>query len=143
MVIRGLSRVRGRRERRGALMGDSFKVRTNGAKAIAVRSGLIAALDVGSSKIACIIGRMEMGQLKVLGSALHESQGIRSGAVNGLEAAEQAIREAVARAEQLADSRIQDVILSVQCGQPRSLTTKVELEIGGALVSESFLGSDR
>lgn len=120
-------------------MGESARVRTSGAKAVAVRSGLIAALDVGSSKIACVIGRVEMGQLKVLGSALHESQGIRGGAVNSLEAAEQSIREAVDSAEQLADSRIQDVILSVQCGHPRSLVSKVELEIGGELVTDAHL----
>ncbi|MCH7548203.1 MAG: hypothetical protein IH969_01475 [Candidatus Krumholzibacteriota bacterium] len=120
-------------------MGETFRLRTNGAKPVSVRGGLVVALDVGSSKVVCIIGRAEGESLRVLGAALHESQGIRSGAVTGLDLAEQSIREAVAGAEQLADQRIQDVVLSVQCGQPKSLTARVERDIGGALVNDSDL----
>ncbi|HUJ02441.1 MAG TPA: cell division protein FtsA [Rhizomicrobium sp.] len=115
------------------------RIKTNGNSAPATRPGLVAALDVGSSKIACIIGRADSTGLKVLGSAVHESRGIKSGAVTSLELAEESIREAVDRAEQLADHRIQDVILSVQCGQPRSLTARAERVLGGALVTDAHL----
>src|SRR3954465_12307741 len=112
-------------------MGDTFRPRTNGSKASGVRAlqarpGLIAALDVGSSKIACIIGRAENGVPKVLGAAVHESRGIRSGLITSLEAAEQSIRNAVDAAERLSDERIQDVILSVQCGQPKALIGRAQ-----------------
>lgn len=125
-------------------MGDTFRVRTNGvrangAKAPAPRTGIVAALDVGSSKVACIIGRAEAGGIRVLGSALHESNGIKSGAVTSLEAAEESIREAVDAAEQLADVRIQDVILSVQCGQPKTLSGRAEKVLNGALVTDAHL----
>jgi cell division protein FtsA len=122
-----------------ALMGDSFRLRTNGAKPIPVRSGLIAALDIGSSKIACLIGRTEMGTLNVLGSSLKESQGVRSGAVSSLDLAEESIRETVEQAEQLAEQRVQDVIIGVQCGQPRSLSALAKSELGGALVTDGHL----
>src|SRR4029078_8546018 len=111
----------------------------NGARANHARNGIVAALDVGSSKIACIIGRAEQGGSQVLGSALHESRGIRSGGVTNLQLAEQSIREAVDAAEQLADQRIQDVILAVQCGHPKSLTVRAELALGGALVNDQHL----
>jgi cell division protein FtsA len=120
-------------------MGDSFRLRTNGAKPVPVRSGIVAALDVGSSKVACVIGRLEMGQIHVMGAAVHESHGIRSGAVTSLELAEQSIRETVEMAEQLADCRIEDVILSIQCGQPKSITTRLEYELGGALITDAHL----
>jgi len=124
-------------------MGDTFRTKTsakaNGARSSHARSGIVAALDVGSSKIACIIGRAEQGGIQVLGSALHESLGIRSGAVSNLDLAEGCIREAVAAAEQLADMRIQDVILSVQCGQPKSLTARSEGTTEGELVSDAHL----
>jgi cell division protein FtsA len=87
-------------------------------KTLQPRTGLIAALDVGSSKIACVIGRAETQGVRVLGSALHESHGIKSGAVTQLDLADQSIRKAVDAAEQLADHRIQDVVISVQCGHP-------------------------
>jgi cell division protein FtsA len=124
-------------------MGDTFRTRSNGkangARSSHARSGLIAALDVGSSKIACIIGRTEQGGIQVLGSALHESQGIRSATVTNLDLAERCIREAVGAAEQLADLRIQDVILAVQCGQPKSLTARAECAPAAELINDSHL----
>ena len=124
-------------------MGDTFRTRTNakanGARNSHVRNGIVAALDVGSSKIACIIGRAEQGGIQVLGSALHESQGIKSGAVTNLDLAEASIREAVAAAEQLADTRIQDVILAVECGQPKSLVARAEGTTANELVKDEHL----
>jgi cell division protein FtsA len=124
-------------------VGETLRTKTvgkvNGTRNIHVRSGLVAALDVGSSKIACIIGRAEHGGIQVLGSALHESHGIRSGAVTNLDLAEQSIRKAVDAAEQLADHRIQDVILAVQCGQPKSLNTRAETSPAGTLINDGHL----
>src|SRR5258705_6158244 len=124
-------------------MGETFRTKTNskanGVRPVHARSGLVAALDVGSSKIACIIGRAEHGGIQVLGSALHESQGIRSGAVTNLDLAEQSIRKAVDAAEQLADHRIQDVILAVQCGQPKSLNARAEAAPAGTLINDGHL----
>jgi cell division protein FtsA len=128
-------------------MGESFRSRTGGkangkaqgGRASASRGGLIAALDVGSSKIACIIAHSEQGGLQVLGAALHESQGIRSGTVTNLQAAELSIREAVEAAEQLADERIENVILAVQCGQPKSLNARAEGSPAGELINDGHL----
>ncbi|MGQ0741039.1 MAG: cell division protein FtsA [Alphaproteobacteria bacterium] len=116
-----------------------MRPRINGLGAQAPRPGLIAALDVGSSKVACIIGRADSGGLKVLGAAVHEARGMRSGAVTSLELAEAGIRETVEVAERLADTRIQDVILSVQCGQPQSLIARAEKNLGGTLISDAHL----
>jgi cell division protein FtsA len=125
-------------------MGEVFRTRNGSAKAAGMRAlqsrtGLIAALDVGTSKIACIIGRVESGGLRVLGSALHESHGIKSGTVTQLDLADQSIRKAVDAAEQLADHRIQEVILAVQCGQPKSLNARIERAEGGVLLNDMHL----
>ncbi len=127
-------------------MGEVLRNGSNGSKttnirALPARTGLVAALDVGSSKIACIVGRAESGSLRVLGSAIHESQGIRSGTITNLELAEQSIRNAVAAAEQLADHRVQDVILSVQCGQPKSVNARAERPLAGVLIDDNHLCS--
>ena len=58
-------------------MGESIRLRVNN-EIPAYRPGLVSALDIGSSKIACVIGRAEQGTLKILGSALRESAGIRA-----------------------------------------------------------------
>lgn len=120
-------------------MGDTFRPRVNGARSVPARTGTIAALDVGSSKITCIIGRAESSGLRVLGSALHESRGIRSGSIIALDAAEESIREAVDAAEHHADQRIQDVIVSIQCGAPKSISARADREIGGVQVNDTHL----
>lgn len=120
-------------------MGDSIHSRLSGARATPARVGILAAVDVGTSKVACIIGRAESSGVRVLGAALHESLGIRAGSVTSLELAEDSIREAVDAAEKHADHRIQDVVISVQCGHPKSLVARAEHDVGGALVNNGHI----
>ena len=54
---------------KGNLMGETLRLRVNN-EIPAYRTGLVAALDVGTSKVACVIGRAEQGTLKILGSGL-------------------------------------------------------------------------
>src|SRR6202451_3997864 len=119
-------------------MGETLKLRVNN-EIPAYRTGIVSALDVGSSKVACVIGRAEQGSLKVLGSALRESAGLKSGTVTSLELAEETIRDCVAAAENHADARIQNVLISVNCGSPGSVTARTVMAPGGALVSDAHL----
>src|SRR5882724_4023116 len=119
-------------------MGETIKLRT-GTEVPAYRTGLVAVLDVGSSKTVCLIGRAEPGSLRVIGAALRESQGIRAGTVVGMDLAEESIRDAVAAAENHADVRIQNVLISVNCGQPVSVTARAAMTLDGALVSDAHL----
>lgn len=119
-------------------MGETVRLRAVG-EVPAYRPGLVAALDVGSSKIACLIGRAEHGSLKVLGAALRESQGIRAGTVVSLDLVEESIRDCVAAAENHADARIQNVLISVSCGQPFSVTARTAMSLDGALVTDQHL----
>ena len=119
-------------------MNETVRMRMSNGDA-AYRPGLVAVLDIGSSKIVCLIGRAEAGSLKVMGAALRESQGIKSATVNSIELAEEAIRETVAAAENHADVRIQNVLISVNCGQPVSATARAGMALDGALVSDAHL----
>ena len=66
-----------------------------------------AVLDVGSTKIACLIGRTESdGTVRALGSGFTRSRGVRGGGITDLDEAERAIRAAVALAEEMADYRL-------------------------------------
>ena len=119
-------------------MGETVRLRAVGEVA-AFRPGLVTALDIGSSKIACLIGRAEHGSLRILGAALRESQGIRAGTITSLDLAEESIRDCVAAAENLADARIQNVLISVTCGQPTSVTSRAVMSLDGALVTDAHL----
>ncbi|HEX3809711.1 MAG TPA: cell division protein FtsA [Rhizomicrobium sp.] len=120
-------------------MGETIRMRTGTGEPIAYRTGLVAVLDIGTSKVVCLIGRAEPGNLKVLGAALREAQGLKAGTVTNLDLAEESIREAVAAAENHADIRIQNVLISVNCGQPTSITAKAGMALEGALVSDGHL----
>ena len=120
-------------------MGDTAKLRTAGAQPTAYRTGLVAALDVGTSKVVCLIGRAEPGSLRVVGAALRESQGIKSGTVVNVHEAEDSIREAVAAAENLADTQIQTVLVSVSCGAPKSITSRAAMQLDGELVADQHI----
>ena len=68
------------------------------------RGSLLAALDIGSSKIACFIGRIvdHEGNFDVIGVGHHASNGVKNGAIADLDAAEAAIRQTVHAAENMA-----------------------------------------
>jgi len=119
-------------------MGET--VRLKAAEGMpAYRTGLVAVLDIGSSKTVCLIARSEPGALKVLGAALRESRGLKAATVMDMTAAEQSIRDCVAAAENLADARIQNVLISVNCGSPVSVTSRAVMALDGALVTDDVL----
>ena len=120
-------------------MGDATRMRTAKSEATAFRTGLVAVLDVGSTKTVCLIGRAEPGNLRVVGAALRETNGVKSATVTSIVEAEETIREAVAAAENHADARIQNVLISVACGSPISIKGRAVAALDGALVSDGHL----
>lgn len=120
-------------------MGDATRMRTAKSEATAFRTGLVAVLDVGSTKTVCLIGRADPGNLRVVGAALRETNGVKSATVTSIIEAEETIREAVAAAENHADARIQNVLISVACGSPISVRGRAVAALDGALVSDGHL----
>ena len=103
-----------------------------------MRSGLIAALDVGTTKVCCFIARaQESGDLRVLGIGHQVSRGMRGGAVVDMDEAETAIRAAVDAAEQMANERIREVVVNLSGGAPHSTNLKVEVSIDGHAVGDA------
>lgn len=101
------------------------------------RNGLIAALDVGSSKVCCFIARADGGNLRVIGIGHQLSRGLRSGNVVDMDAAEASIRAAVETAERMCGETIRDVYLSISAGNPQSHTMGVEMAIDGHEVTDA------
>jgi len=97
----------------------------------AKRQRLVTVLDVGTSKVCCMIAKAVPApdymaaegqplQLRVIGFGHQRSQGIKSGMIVHMDAAEQAIRAAVDQAERMAGIMIEDVVLSISCGRLKS-----------------------
>lgn len=103
-----------------------------------MRNGLIAALDVGTTKVCCFIARtQEDGTLRVLGVGHQVSRGMRGGAVVDMDEAETSIRAAVDAAEQMASERVHEVVVNLSGGQPQSANLKVEVAINGHAVGDA------
>ena len=99
---------------------------------------LIAALDIGSSKVgALIVTRDDDGRLRVLGTGQRESRGVKRGYVTDMEASEVAVREAVEIAERMSGVTIDDVWASFGAGGLMSDIANVEVELGGHQVEQS------
>jgi cell division protein FtsA len=102
----------------------------------AVRSGPFGVLDIGSTKIACLIGRAESdGRLRALGFGWQKGRGVKSGGIVDLDDAERAIRAAVGQAEDMADMRLKHVVVNLSCGQPESRLFNVQWPVDGRAVT--------
>ena len=111
-----------------------------------VRNGLVAALDVGTTKVCCLIARLDQNAgpasedgLKIIGIGHQVSKGLRSGAIVDLEETETSIRATVEAAEQMAGENIQGVVVNLSGGQPKSRLIAYEVSIAGHEIGDADL----
>ena len=111
------------------------------------RSALVAALDVGSSKVVCLIARLRphppqqvltrrSHAIEVIGFGHTAARGMKAGGVVNLAKAEEAIRQAVDSAERMAAVEIESVVLSISSGRLASELFAADIEIVGSAVSD-------
>ena len=119
----------------------------------AIQRGGIAILDVGTSKIACLVLRFDgterlpegegigamAGQtrFRVIGAATTRSRGIELGETCALQETERAIRTAVQAAQKMAGVRVDHVIACLSGGQPRSYGLAGIVAVQGDVVREA------
>src|SRR5437764_7286081 len=111
------------------------------------RSVLIAALDVGTSKVVCLIGKLRphppqdilrrrTHTVQIVGFGHTVARGMKAGAVVDLAEAEQAIRQAIDLAERSAKLQLESVVVSVGGGRPQSELVSGSVKVTGKAVSE-------
>lgn len=114
------------------------------------KTTLVAVLDIGSTKICCVIARLtprpEGKALKgrthaaeVIGFGYGPSSGIKSGVITDLDKAEQAVRSVVGMAERAAGLTLQSVIVNVTAGRLGSETFSATVSLGGQEVEKADL----
>src|SRR6201996_7355480 len=110
------------------------------------RTALVASLDVGTSKIACMIARLKpcapsdafrgrSHSAELIGYSQIQSRGVKAGAVVDLAECEQAVRQAVSLAERMAKVRVESVLLSVAGGRLQGQLIEAAADIRGNTVS--------
>ena len=84
-------------------------------------SPVIVALELGTAKVIALVGEMrEDHHVMITGMGEHPSQGISKGQVVDIEAAGDAVRAALAAAEETAQVTIRQVVLAISGGHVRS-----------------------
>ena len=110
------------------------------------RSALAASLDIGTSKIACMIARLKpcppsdalrgrSHAAELIGYSQIQSRGVKAGAVVDLAECEQAVRQAVALAERMAKLRVELVLLSVSGGRLQGQLVEAAADLRGGAVT--------
>src|SRR6201998_356471 len=110
------------------------------------RTALVASLDIGTSKIACMIARLKpcppsealrgrSHAVELIGDSQIQSRGVKAGAVLDLAECEQAVRHAVALAERMAKVRVESVLLSVSAGRLQGQLIEAAADIRGGTVT--------
>ena len=106
------------------------------------KSAIVSVLDVGSTKMCCMIARLQprsgvdvlpnrSHSIEVLGFGYQRSRGMKSGVVVDMEEAETALRLAVDAAESSAKQPIESLIVSVSAGRLGSETFSSGITLNG------------
>ncbi len=119
----------------------------------AMQRGVIAILDVGSSKVTCLILRFDgearlreqdgvgpmagQSQFRIIGAATTRSRGVRFGEISVMGETERAIRTAVQGAQKMANVRVDHVIACFSGADPRSYGLAGEHELQDQAVTEA------
>ncbi|HEX6323008.1 MAG TPA: cell division protein FtsA, partial [Vicinamibacterales bacterium] len=92
---------------------------------MARRERYLVGLDVGTSKVAAIVGEtMDDGGVDIIGIGLADSKGIRRGIVVNLEAAVESIKKAIEEAELTAGIEIDAVHLALSGAHVKAFNSR-------------------
>ena len=127
-----MSKLEDRREARDSL------------KSLAGRQPVVAALDLGASKVTCFMMKpgginRETRTLQTVGVGHVQSRGVRGGSIVNMDDAADAIALAVERAESLAGVSVQGVSIATAGGQLASQRVRAQISLGGRPISDNDL----
>jgi cell division protein FtsA len=103
-----------------------------------LRGSLITALDIGSSKVCCLIAQLQGGtSFKIIGVGHQLSSGIKAGVITNMEEVITSIVNAVHTAEKMAGVTIQDVIISINGAYLKSIHFAVDMNVSGHPIDDA------
>lgn len=112
-------------------------------KTLRAKNTLIAALDIGSSKIACFIARIidDQGHFEIIGVGQRPSKGVKNGAIIDMDAVDTVIRQAVSAAEKMAADvmhgyPLRDVVVNAPAIYLESFGHGVDVDVSGHEITD-------
>ena len=128
--------VKAKSQAAAAPTGNGWKPKPR-RQSIRPRGSLIAALDIGTSKICCFIARVAAEMPRVLGIGHQISRGVRNGTIVDIEAAGTSVGNAVHAAEEMAGETIEQVVANLSGGFFGSRIVKAEIGIAGREITDA------
>lgn len=114
------------------------------------RPSIVTVLDIGSSKVVCMIGRLtpvdavellagRTHKIEILGIGHQKSRGLKAGVIADMDAVESSVRLAVDAAERMAGVTVESLIVNVTAGRLNSETHAASVNLGGHEVAQADL----
>ena len=114
------------------------------------RSHIVSVLDIGSTKVVCMIGRLtpredseilhgRTHRIEIIGLGHQKSRGMKNGVIADLDAVESVVRNAVDAAERMAGLTVDSLIVNVSCGRITSDIYTATVDLGGHEVAPEDL----
>ena len=115
------------------------------------RAAVVAGLDIGTSKVVCVIARLEPQApqdvlrrrshgVRLLAFAHTAAHGMKAGSVVDLVEAEQMVRQAIDHTESAAGVRLESVVVSMSGGRLGSERFIATIDLAGRAVTEADIG---
>lgn len=92
---------------------------------------LIVGLDIGTTKICCVVGEVSGREVNIIGIGTHPSVGLRKGVVVNIESTVESIKKAVEEAELMAGCEISSVYAGIAGGHITGFNSRGIVAIKG------------
>jgi cell division protein FtsA len=93
------------------------------------RERLVVGLDVGTTKVACLIANVVDDLIEIIGVGVAPSRGLEKGVVVDIGRTIQSIRKAVEEAENMADARVREAYVGIAGKHIRSINNSAVISI--------------
>lgn len=123
----------------------------------AMARGVLALLDIGTSKVTCIILQFDgpgqfrgtdgvgpmagQSSFRVIGQFTTQSRGVRYGEIEAMAETERCVRHAIQGAQKQAGVRVDHVIATISGGRPASYGLAGEIDLRSGKVGEEDIGA--
>ncbi len=97
---------------------------------------IVVGIDVGTTKVCTLVGRVEPETIRILGSGIEPSEGIKKGVIVDLAAAAQAITRSVEKAEQVSGVEITGALVSLAGAHVSSVNSRGVAGVSGEIIDE-------
>jgi cell division protein FtsA len=100
------------------------------------QENLVVGLDIGTTKICCVVGEVRGREINVIGIGTHPSVGLRKGVVVNIESTVESIQKAVEEAELMAGCEISSVYAGIAGGHITGFNSRGIVAIKGPEITQ-------